>query len=174
MSDAGTMQRPVAARPMTTGAFFSECRAYRYALWRDWDWQGYAHRVAFIGLNPSTADETQDDPTIRRCIGFAKAWGFGGLVMLNAYAFRATDPKNMRKAADPIGPANDEKLAYYATQVGCIVAAWGGHCSPSRERRVVDVVRQPVFCLGVTKDGRPKHPLYLPASAARVPFTVPH
>lgn len=70
--------------PVESGAEFSDCRTYRYALWRKWDWQGFANQVMFIGLNPSTADETEDDPTIRRCIRFAKDRGFGGLMMMNA------------------------------------------------------------------------------------------
>ena len=113
---------------MISGAGFSECRAYRYALWRRWDWQGYANQVMFVGLNPSTADETEDDPTIRRCIRFAKDWGCGSLLMLNAYAWRATKPRDLHAYggyADAIGPDNDEALAYRASQAGLIVAAWG-------------------------------------------------
>jgi len=95
---------------MISGAGFSECRAYRYALWRRWDWQGYANQVMFVGLNPSTADETEDDPTIRRCIRFAKDWGCGSLLMLNAYAWRATKPRDLHAYggyADAIGYSND-------------------------------------------------------------------
>lgn len=95
---------------------FSEDRAFRYTLWREWDVDSltgcaddlpHGHQFAqFIGLNPSTADETRDDPTIRRCIGFAKLWGYGALCMTNLFAFRATKPRDMRQAADPIGPEN--------------------------------------------------------------------
>lgn len=145
-----------------SGAEFSPCRTYRYALWRHWDWQGYANCVAFIGLNPSTADEVIDDPTIRRCIGFAKAWGYGGLYMLNLFAFRATDPAVMKAAADPIGPTNNEQLAYYQTHVGLTIAAWGRHGSHGgRSTGIRGVLRGPVHCLGTNKDGSPKHPLYL-------------
>lgn len=151
----------VAEPEMQKSAEFSDCRAYRYVLRRSWDWQGYANQVMFVGLNPSTADEVEDDPTIRRCIGFAKSWGFGGLLMMNAYAFRATDPKVMKAATDPIGPDNDEALSYRATQVGLIVACWGAHCERRRERQVLDVLGKPVKCLGKTKAGHPKHPLYL-------------
>lgn len=154
----------------TCGAEFSECRTYRYALWRHWDWQGHANCVAFVGLNPSTADETIDDPTIRRCIGFAKAWNFGGLYMLNAYAFRATDPKDMKAASDPIGPGNNEALSYYRTRVSCVIAAWGVHCDPARAKEVCDILRRPVYCLGKTKSGAPKHPLYLAANTERILF----
>lgn len=143
------------------GAEFSECRAWRYSLWRRWDWQ--LDQVMFIGLNPSTADEREDDPTIRRCIRFARDWGYGGLLMMNAFAFRATDPKNMKAAKDPIGPGNDEALKFRQTQVGLIVAAWGAHCSPQRELEVCEIIGRPIYCLGKTKNGSPKHPLYLRA-----------
>lgn len=148
---------------VNSGAEFSKCRTWRYALWRQWDWQGYANQVMFIGLNPSTADETEDDPTIRRCIRFAKDWGYGGLIMMNAFAFRATDPNVMKAAADPVGPGNDEALAYRRTQAGMIVAAWGVHCPPEREKRIRQVIGNAVHCLGKTKDGKPRHPLYLRA-----------
>lgn len=146
-----------------SGAEFSRCRRYRYVLWRQWDWQGYANQVMFVGLNPSTADETEDDPTIRRCIRFAKDWGYGGILMANAFAFRATDPRVMKAASDPVGRDNDEKLRYWGTQVGLIVAAWGAHCPVDREREVCSVIGRPVHCLGTTKAGAPKHPLYLRA-----------
>jgi hypothetical protein len=87
-----------------SGAEFSECQQYRYTLWRTWDSQ--ADRVMFIGLNPSTADETEDDPTIRRCIRFAKDWGYGGILMMNAYAYRSTAPRGLKQVTDPIGPRN--------------------------------------------------------------------
>ncbi len=90
---------------MTRNAHLSICRRYRYALLRRW---GEGKNAMFIGLNPSTADETADDPTIRRCVSFAKAWGFGGLCMANLFAYRATNPADMLMQADPIGPDNAE------------------------------------------------------------------
>lgn len=159
--------------PVETGAEFSDCRNYRYCLWRKWDWQGFANQVMFVGLNPSTADETEDDPTIRRCIRFAKDWGFGGLLMMNAFAFRATDPKDMKAASDPVGPANDEAFGYRRTQVGLIVAAWGVHCPPEREIAVCRAIGKQIHCLGRTKDGRPKHPLYLRADTKPEVFWTP-
>jgi hypothetical protein len=146
------------------GAEFSPCRLYRYALWREWEECCPSNRIAFVGLNPSTADEVADDPTIRRCIGFAKSWDYGGLVMLNAYAFRATDPKEMKRALEPIGPENDAKLAHYTRQCDAVIAAWGTHCSVSRAVRVCEVIGRRIDCLGKTKDGAPKHPLYLAAN----------
>lgn len=149
------------------GAEFSPCRTFRYALWRTWGEN--CQRVAFIGLNPSTANETEDDPTIRRCIGFAKAWGFGGLVMLNAYAFRTTSPKvlvRMRAVGvDVVGPKNREVLGYYRSQCQQIIACWGAHCSHFRESQIKVDIGHRMDCLGTTKAGRPKHPLYLPDGA---------
>lgn len=155
-------------------AEFSPCRTWRYALGRSWDWQGHGNQVMFIGLNPSTADEFVDDPTIRRCIGFAKRWGYGGLIMTNAYAYRATNPKVMKAAIDPVGPENDEVLSYRASHVGLIVAAWGAHCDPEREKRVCQIMRgRPIHRLGKTKAGRPKHPLYLRADTQLELFFSP-
>ena len=106
---------------MKKDAVFSDCRNYRYALWRIWDdAKPYA---MFIGLNPSTADETEDDPTIRRCMNFAKDWGYGGLCMTNLFAYRATIPANMMSAADPVGAENNAWLANLAENAGVIVAA---------------------------------------------------
>lgn len=147
--------------PEQSGALFSICRRYRYRLWRSWDTE--KPLVAFIGLNPSTADETLDDPTIRRCIGFARDWGFGGMAMLNIFAFRATDPKVMKAAADPIGPANDVWLAKTAGEVSLTVACWGSHGSHlDRGAQVLrSVLTGPLKCFGLTAGGQPKHPLYL-------------
>jgi hypothetical protein len=156
---------------MICKADFSPCRTWRYSLHRIWDEN--KDLVAFIGLNPSTADETQDDPTVRRCCGFVKKWGFGGLVMLNLFAFRATDPKQMKAAADPVGPKNDEALVCY-TKNRLVVCAWG--CNGlfrDRHRKVLDLLggRRKLLCLELTKDHLPKHPLYLRADL--VPFAMP-
>jgi len=145
------------------GAEFSDCRRYRYVLWRRWNFQSYANQVMFIGLNPSTADEMEDDPTIRRCVGFAKDWGYGGILMLNAYAFHSTDPKGLKAVIDPVGPQNDEALGYRRSQCGLVIAAWGSHCSPDREMQVCQAIGKVIHCLGRTKSGKPKHPLYLKA-----------
>lgn len=104
------------------GAEFSPCRRYRYGLYRGWQLgTGFA---MFVGLNPSTADETADDPTIRRCIAFARAWGYGALFMANLFAYRATNPTEMLAQADPVGPENDATLARLAAQADVVVAAW--------------------------------------------------
>ena len=103
------------------GATFSRDRRYRYRLWRRWDRSRAV--VAFVMLNPSTADAMHDDPTIRRCVGFARAWGFGGVDVVNLFALRATDTRALRKAADPIGPANDRHLRRAVRSAGLIVLA---------------------------------------------------
>jgi len=142
-------------------AVFSEDRAYRYQLTRTWD-ETNADICAFIGLNPSTADETEDDPTIRRCIDFARQWGHGGLIMLNLFAFRATDPKVMKAAADPIGPENIFKILEGCERSSRVVAAWGVHGSHmGMGRRVAKLMQPRLECLGTTKAGHPRHPLYL-------------
>lgn len=148
-----------------TGALFSPCRRWRYLLWRRWEASGDI--CVFIGLNPSTADETQDDPTIRRCINFAKSWGYGELWMLNAYAFRATNPVEMKaQGANALGPRNNEYILEAAIYADAMIAAWGAHCEPEREReirRIVSDAGKQLCHLGLTKGGHPRHPLYLRA-----------
>jgi hypothetical protein len=144
-----------------TGARFSRCKRYRYVLWRRWD----AERplVMMIGLNPSTADASNDDPTIRRCIGFAHDWGAGGLVMTNLFAFRATYPAHLKLAADPVGPRNDWWIRRMAGLCPTIVAVWGndgtflGRSAALRKRLAgrLQVIR-------LNQSGEPAHPLYLP------------
>jgi hypothetical protein len=140
---------------------FSKCRTYRYTLWRDFGDADNRAYAMFIGLNPSTADEVNDDPTIRRCIAFAKDWGYGGLCMTNLFAFRATKPVDMRAADDPVGPKNDAHLVKIARQAGIVVGAWGTHGTHlGRDLTVVSLVPD-LHCLHTTKDGHPGHPLYL-------------
>lgn len=145
---------------ITTGALFSPCRRWRYDLWRTWiGGNGYA---MFVGLNPSTADETKDDPTVRRCIGFAKSWGYAGLCMTNIFAWRDTDPAGMKTAADPIGPENDRVLCERAAQAGVVVAAWGTHGAHLQRGTAVRRMLPQLAYLRLTKGGYPAHPLYLP------------
>lgn len=148
---------------------FSPCRRYRYTLWRGFDTfnEGYA---MFVGLNPSTADETKDDPTVRRCIRFAKSWGYGSLCMTNIFAFRATDPRLMRDQSDPIGPENDKWLLEYSREAGIVVAAWGNHGSfLGRDKEVVSLLDN-LSCLGITNSGQPIHPLYVPRDRKPIPY----
>ena len=146
---------------MLKGAEFSECRTYRYVLWRSWDKsKGY---VMFIGLNPSTADEMNDDPTIRRCINFARSWGYGGIYMLNLFAFRATEPKDMKLVYAPVGPGNNRALYHYHSVSKITLACWGTHGAYVNRDRWVKENLNNLYCLGITKNGHPKHPLYLKA-----------
>ncbi len=143
---------------LQSGAEFSPCRLYRYSLWRLWDDRP---KVAFIGLNPSTADETADDPTIRRCIGYASDWGYGGLYMLNLFAFRATDPKDMKAASDPVGPDNNLALTGHALTCAKTIAAWGNDGLYRARSAAVRAMLPRLYCLGLNANGEPKHPLYL-------------
>jgi hypothetical protein len=155
---------------MTSGAELSADRRYRYALWRTW---GLERGVAFIGLNPSTADERADDPTIRRCIAFARAWDYDGIYMLNLYAFRATQPMALWVQDDPIGPDNDAALLKWAQRAVCLVAAWGAEKRAQERGIQVANMLLPIHslrCLGMTKSGSPKHPLYLKGDSILSPW----
>jgi hypothetical protein len=146
---------------------FSTCRRYRYTLWREWGRDNYC---MFIGLNPSTADEKTDDPTIRRCIGFAKRWGFGALCMTNLFAFRATDPRVMMGASKPVGQDNDRWLVDCARRAGIVIAAWGTHGQfLGRDEEVLNLLDD-LYCLRLTKEGFPAHPLYLPYAVWPQPY----
>jgi hypothetical protein len=151
---------------MQNGALLSPCRTYRYDLWRTWI--GGAGYAMFVGLNPSTADETEDDPTIRRCIVFAKDWGYAGLCMTNLFAYRATNPADMMCASDPVGPRNDEILHERAAGAGVVVAAWGVHGTFGGRHNAVRRMLPKLHYLRLTKDGHPGHPLYLPKTLAPV------
>lgn len=143
------------------GAKFSEDRVYRYQLWRVWDDKKPYLNV--IGLNPSTADERKDDPTIRRCISFAKAWGFGGLYMTNLFAYRATKPADMKKYPEPIGQENDRYLRETAINSGLCVAAWGANGGHQGRDAQVEALIPNLYVFRLTeKSGVPEHPLYLP------------
>lgn len=153
--------------PPEGAALFSPCRLYRYSLWRRWDAPAKGY-VMFVGLNPSTADENLDDPTIRRCIGFAKAWGYAGLCMTNLFAFRATKPSDMRLAHEPIGANNDVTLKRLAQEASVIVAAWGTNGIFLGKDREVRLLLPDLHCLRLTKAGHPSHPLYLPGNLTPV------
>lgn len=147
---------------LASGAHFSRCRRFRYALWRQWDAAG--PQLMFIGLNPSTADAKRDDPTIRRCIRFARDWGYGSLVVTNLFAFRTAYPAELKAAADPVGPRNDQWIRRMAAKSDTIVAAWGNHGSwLGRSERVGRMLSGRLYCLRLTAAGQPAHPLYLPA-----------
>ncbi|TXH00066.1 MAG: DUF1643 domain-containing protein [Nevskiaceae bacterium] len=145
---------------------FSLCRCYRYTLWREWGglFDDDGRFVMFIGLNPSTADETRNDQTILKCMSYARAWGFTAMCMTNLFAYRATDPKVMKAHTDPIGADNDRWLKAIFSEASLVVAAWGvdgNHMG--RSEGVLDLLpAEGMKCLGKTKGGEPRHPLYLP------------
>lgn len=143
---------------MKNTAILSKCRKYRFALWRTWD--DTKPYVMFIGLNPSTADERNDDPTLARCINYAKSWGFGGLCMANLFAYRATNPNDMKSATDPIGSKNNDWLVKLANEAGLIVAAWGNDGSYLGRSKQIKELLTNVYCLKLNKSGEPAHPLY--------------
>ncbi len=157
-------------------ATFSDCRRYRYTLTKRWS---DGPLIAWVALNPSTADEVQDDPTIRRMSGFAKQWNYGGLVVLNIFAYRATDPREMKAQSDPVGAGNlSAGMVCDIAQNGVelFVACWGAHGShldrAAAVCRVFDSLQIPLHCLGTTKDGNPKHPLYLSRMTKLERFTT--
>jgi hypothetical protein len=161
-----------------TGATFSPSRVYRYALWREWD--ASKPTVVFCGLNPSTADETVDDPTVRRELGFARDWGFGRYVKVNAYGLRSTDPKGLWRVTDPRGPDNFLAIKVHCFEAmtkrtgGLFVAAWGNNIQERDAfelRRLLRFEGVKVHALKITKQGNPSHPLYLPRTC--VPFQWP-
>lgn len=166
---------------------FSPCRKWRYTLWRDWAWQisglnghhhftedphfdyfpGKPHQfVQFIGLNPSTADETKNDPTVRRCVNFAKAWGFGAMCMTNIFAWRSTDPAALYRQHDPIGPENDRWLKDVAAEATLVVCCWSNHGSlggrSAQVKRLLESID--LHCFKMSQQGQPWHPLYLPGN----------
>ena len=144
-------------------AVYSDCEKYRYALTRIWDEN--ARKVSFVMLNPSTATEVQNDPTVERCERRARALGFGAFRVCNIFAWRDTDPFKMRKATEPIGPANDDAIKDACAWADMAVCAWGTHGEHlARGPQVAALMRAtdaPLYHLGLSKAGHPKHPLYI-------------
>lgn len=160
------------------GATLSSCELYRYSLWRKW---ADGPKGAFVMLNPSTADGTLDDPTIRRVVAFAKAFGWGGVTVVNLFAFRATQPAAMLAAKDPVGPANDVTLecVLKAADAG-VVCGWGRGEGAVKVAERAFAVRCMAARWGVTltalqftASGTPGHPLYIPAKARPIPYPHP-
>ncbi len=165
-------------------ALFSTDRRYRYTLERRWDESRWP--AMFCCLNPSVADETRNDPTVTRCINYARAWGYGGLLMLNIFAYRGTDPKVLKQAEDPVGPENDYWIRKSAERAGIILCAWGNHgLLKNRGSEVARLLQREeplaigmqvpagtlvttqftaikgLHHLGLTGANQPRHPLYL-------------
>lgn len=144
-------------------AVYSDCESFRYTLTRIWDPAG--QKALFVMLNPSTATEVQNDPTVERCERRARALGFGAFQVTNIFAFRATDPKVMRAAPDPVGPENDAAIREGADWADRIVCAWGTHGEFLNRGASVEALLRanghPLYHLGLSKAGHPKHPLYI-------------
>jgi len=146
-------------------ALFSPCETWRYTLFRQW--KKGRRFAAFIGLNPSTADEVNNDPTVTRCINYAKRWDYDGMWMLNAFAFRSTSPKLLKLTKEPIGPDNDfwiKRIVNHKT-VKLVLCCWGTHAEfKGRCYEVAGYIpSDKAMCLKLTKAGHPYHPLYLKA-----------
>lgn len=146
---------------MERGADISPCGRYRYSLWQSW---GPGAWVNFCCLNPSRADAVVNDPSFTRMTNFAKAWGYDGLIVTNLFAYRATDPREMKAALDPVGLLNDEALRYAFVMSEVTVAAWGVHGTHRGRDAQVRAMLPRLHCLQLTKGGHPSHPLYLHAS----------
>lgn len=161
-----------------SGAIISDCGIYRYHLWRIWN--ADLPTMVWVMCNPSTASATEDDPTIRRCIGFAKREGCGGISVRNVFALRATNPDELAKHPDPFGPENEAHLmvARSASLLTILVCGWGAKIG---SRQLRDYYRraesmlliQKPKCFGITKDGDPRHPLYLKGDAPLIPWKLP-
>ena len=150
-------------------ATLSPCGHYRYWLERRWDER--LDYVNFVMLNPSTADAEIDDPTIRKCIGFAKRWGYGGLHVVNLFALRSTDPDALYSHADPIGPDNEAFIDAGRLSAPKTIVAWGKHGKIHGRAEKLLPKLGPVFALMLNADGSPRHPLYVPYDTTPVPFT---
>lgn len=154
-------------------AVISSCGQYRYWLERAGDLLA-ARPLPFLMLNPSTADAQLDDPTIRRCRGFAKTLGYSGIIVVNLYALRSTDPAALWAHPDPVGPENDQHIIR-ATDSGEVVCAWGANAQRERVEDVVRMLRyggRRMHCLGTTRDGHPRHPLYVRADQPLVEWSL--
>ncbi len=142
---------------MEKGATFSRDRVYRWSLYRSW---GGAPRLLFICLNASTADETTDDPTVRRCVQFAQDWGFKTMMIGNLFGLRSMDPKDLTRVSDPVGSENNTSLMTMRDLADRVIYAWGNHGAIlGRAQKVYDMLG-PAWCFGVNQSGEPVHPLY--------------
>ncbi len=157
-------------------ALISKCGQYRYLLTREFqDVSWTTHKVVFVMLNPSTADAEQDDPTIRKCLKFARALGYAGIVVANLYALRSTDPKQLWKHPEPVGYENDGILRGLAHKHLDIVCAWGNNAKPDRVKKFYEFMTSydaHLLCLGTNKNGSPRHPLYLKDDTRLSPWSL--
>lgn len=153
---------------MEKKANISKDKIYRYTLSRTWD--STKPTVLFIGLNPSIADENIDDPTITRCINFARDWGYGTLLMANLFAFRSTYPKEIYLIDDPIGKDNDHYILECVKQSDLIIACWGNNGTYMDREKIIKELVPNLYCLQKNKNGTPHHPLRLPRDINPIPF----
>jgi hypothetical protein len=157
---------------MIKNATIDPSQQYRYSLTRGWDTE--KPKVVFIMLNGSTADAANDDPTLRRCISFAKDWGYGSLEVVNLFGYRTTLPSELKRAEYPVGPENDKYIVAAIKKAQTVVVAWGTHgIYLKRNYKVIQLLAEHnvrPLCLGKTKDGHPKHPLYIKANTLPVPL----
>lgn len=159
------MTMPLLPPTLDCGAKLSPDRLYRYRLWRIWDKS--KPLILFIGLNPSTADEWVNDPTIRRCIGFAHDWGYGGMLFGNLFAYRNTYPEQLKICTvDPIGSDNDIELKAMNAEASKTILCWGNDGTYMGRGAIVMKMFPDAYCFGFTKQGQPKHPLYLPKTVS--------
>jgi hypothetical protein len=158
---------------MLKTAVISDCGRFRYRLGRRW---ADGEVLPFVMLNPSVASAEVDDPTVRRCVKFAQAHGFAALEVVNLFAFRATDPKDLRAAGYLAGPDNDTHIAAAASECAAICVAWGANVAGlERPQVVLPLLRatgKPLQCLRITRSGYPQHPLMLPSSCRLTPFDL--
>lgn len=144
-------------------AVYSDCEGYRYDLTRIWDAAG--PKALFVMLNPSTATEVQNDPTVERCERRARTLGYGAFRVTNIFAYRAADPKVMRAMPDPVGPGNDTAIGNGADWADVIICAWGSHGAHldrgAAVERLLRATAKPLWHLGLTQGGQPRHPLYI-------------
>jgi len=148
---------------MIKGAIIDETKKYRYSLWRIWDES--KPKITFIMLNGSTADAENDDPTLRRCIGFAQKWGYGSLEVVNLFGFRTTLPSELKSELYPVGEENEKYIIASLRDADKVILAWGAHGKYMKQdqnvERLLKQYRPNTYCLGMTSEGYPKHPLYL-------------
>jgi hypothetical protein len=155
---------------MIKSAILSDCRKYRYSLSRIWD--NSKPYVLVIGLNPSTADENVDDRTVKKCENYAKNWGFGGLKVVNLFAFRATLPVDMMRADNPVGFDNDRYIKELSKDAALTIVAWGNDGSYlGRDNEVLKLIKNPM-CININTTGQPSHPLFQKKELKSRPYLV--